>query len=505
MAAPKSSFRHKSNAGIVDSANHILHDGPLQTTYPTHVLEFLRSLKTPSTPPPAPPSPAAHPLTIHIIGAGIGGLASAIALRLRGHRVHILEQSPALSEVGAGVQIPPNATRLLQRWGVQPFLAPHVIEPEASVFRRWEDSRVVGRLARMPEMAAWFGVPYWAVHRADYQRALYERARELGVEVVFGARVEAVEAETGVVRWGGGAREARGDLVVAADGIHSEGRKAVLGKEDRPPVLTGLAAYRATIPAEKVRADPDTAWMLNSCTQNAWLGDARHVVAYRIAGGDAVNVVLIHPEPSDPSTWKQETALEDMRRQFDGWDRRPATLSPGHTPQRLTDSDRVTKLISLITQTLKWPMMASQALDRWVSESNKVVILGDAAHAMLPFMAQGAAQAVEDAASLATLVSSISSYSQLPAALRVFEQLRISRAGQVQQASFVNGRIFHFPDGPEQQARDAAMRAEAEGKHYLHSPNGLCDPTTQIWLYGHDAEAEAMEAWKIEMGETAKL
>ncbi|EKG15355.1 Monooxygenase FAD-binding protein [Macrophomina phaseolina MS6] len=227
--------------------------------------------------------------------------------------------------------------------------------------------------------------------------------------------------------------------------------------------------------------------MLNSCTQNAWLGDARHVVAYRIAGGDAVNVVLIHPEPSDPSTWKQETALEDMRRQFDGWDR------------------RVTKLISLITQTLKWPMMASQALDRWVSESNKVVILGDAAHAMLPFMAQGAAQAVEDAASLATLVSSISSYSQLPDALRVFEQLRISRAGQVQQASFVNGRIFHFPDGPEQQARDAAMRAEAEGKHYLHSPNGLCDPTTQIWLYGHDAEAEAMEAWKIEMGETAKL
>lgn len=101
------------------------------------------------------------------------------------------------------------------------------------------------------------------------------------------------------------------------------------------------------------------------------LGDSRHVVAYTIAGGDAINVVFIHPEPSDPSTWRQETALEDMKREFAGWD------------------FRITKLISLIDQTLKWPMMASQGLDRWVSESNKVVIIGDAAHAMLPFMSQG--------------------------------------------------------------------------------------------------------------------
>ncbi|OJD36897.1 salicylate hydroxylase [Diplodia corticola] len=560
--------------------------------YPTRSLHFLSALQqkptetnntATSTPPPAAPSPPTSTTTeecpapapapnapalntILIIGAGICGLSTAIALTLHlkqknnnnnnnnktttptktptptTPKIKIIEQSPHLSEIGAGVQIPPNATRLLLRWGVRPHLEKHVVEPEASVFRRWRDGAVVGRAVLMPEVGEWFGgggstaadggdgdgaecsasglrgegggagvgvgegegegkgmgkrsdAPYWVVHRADYQAALYERARELGVEVMFGRRVVGVDEGRGAVRWVGGGEAGRAeegeevaDLVVAADGIFSEGRKAVLGDRDQPPVLTGLAAYRATIPAEKIRSDPDTAWMLDNYIQNGWLGPSRHVVTYTITGGAAVNVVLIHPEPSDPSTWKQETALTDMKEQFVGWER------------------SVTKLISLITSTLKWPMMAGQALERWVSESNKVVIIGDAAHAMLPFMSQGAAQAVEDAASLATLISSISSKSELPTALRVFEELRIVRTAQVQQASFVNGRIFHFPDGPEQRARDEAMRAEADGKHYIQSPNGLSDPTTQIWLYSHDAEDEAGRAWEQETRKRSKL
>ncbi|GME35624.1 3-hydroxybenzoate 6-hydroxylase 1 [Neofusicoccum parvum] len=484
MAAPKSSFRHSKNAGLVDSASHILHEGKLNTTYPTRSLQFLEHAT--SADDPIPPPPATCPLDILVVGAGIGGLAAATALRLRGHAVAVVEQAPELAEVGAGVQVPPNATRLLRRWGVAPLLAPRCVRPEASVFRRWADSSAVGRVGLMPAVGEWFGAPYWVVHRADYQRALYERAVGLGVEVVFGQRVVGIDEARGAVRVEGGG-EWVADLVVAADGIHSEGRKAVLKDRDQPPVLTGLAAYRATIPAEKIKEDPDTAWMLDRYIQNGWLGDARHVVTYTIAGGEAVNVVLIHPEPSDPSTWKQETAISDMKREFEGWDH------------------RVTKLINLIDKTLKWPLMAGQALDHWVSESSRVVIMGDAAHAMLPFMSQGAAQAVEDGGSLATLVSSISSRSELPTALRIFEQLRIPRTAQMQQASFVNGRIFHFRDGPEQRARDAAMRDEVEHKHYLQSPNGLSDPTTQIWCYGHDAEEEARKAWEREMETSARL
>ena len=121
------------------------------------------------------------------------------------------------------------------------------------------------------------------------------------------------------------------------------------------------------------------------------------------------------------------------------------------------------------------------------------------------FGVPGAAQAVEDGACLAALLSCISSKDEIPTALRVFEELRISRTAQVQQASFVNGRIFHFPDGPEQRARDDAMRAEAEGKHYIQSPNGLSDPMTQIWLYSYDAEAEARKAWEQVTAKGAKL
>ncbi|KAF4534938.1 Salicylate hydroxylase [Lasiodiplodia theobromae] len=529
MAAPKSSFRHKDTAGLVDSASHILHDGPINANYPTRSLQFLSALRKPepNSTTTAPPTTAeekatngttttapVEPLNILIIGAGICGLSTAIALRLSSpshspspHRITIIEQSPTLSEIGAGVQIPPNATRLLLRWGVGPHLKPHVVEPDGSVFRRWEDGAVIGRAKLMPEVGRWFGgdggdgggegsAPYWVVHRADYQRALFERAREVGVEVVFGRRVVRIDEGRGAVVWEGvgedGGPDGRegemlGDLVVAADGIHSEGRKAVLGDRDQPPVLTGLAAYRATIPAEKIKNDPDTAWMMDSYIQNGWFGPARHVVAYTIAGGDCINVVLIHPEPSDPSTWRQETALEDMKKQFVGWE------------------PSVTKLVSLIDRTLKWPMIAGQALERWVSESGKVVIVGDAAHAMLPFMSQGGAQAVEDGASLATLISSISSKSELLAALHVFEDLRIPRTAQVQQGSFVNGRIFHFQDGPEQRARDEAMRDEAEGRHYIQSPNGLSDPTTQIWLYSYDAEEETRKAWEKEKRHDAKL
>lgn len=381
MAAPRSSFRHKDTAGLVDSASHILHDGPIVSStqsriefpfysssltlqnanYPTRSLQFLSTLRKPepnstTTAAATPPTAAAEenatttngttdstpapvePLNILIIGAGICGLSTAIALRLsspaHSHRITIIEQSPTLSEIGAGVQIPPNATRLLLRWGVGPHLKPHVVEPDGSVFRRWEDGAVIGRAKLMPEVGRWFSgdgggrggkgkggeAPYWVVHRADYQRALFERAREVGVEVVFGRRVVRIEEGRGAVVWEGigedGGPDGRegevvGDLVVAADGrffffwlagfweglggrvmvrrargvrwrctascvltrgagIHSEGRKAVLGDRDQPPVLTGLAAYRATIPAEKIKSDPDTAWMMDSYIQNGW-------------------------------------------------------------------------------------------------------------------------------------------------------------------------------------------------------------------------------------------
>jgi salicylate hydroxylase len=135
-------------------------------------------------------------------------------------------------------------------------------------------------------------------------------------------------------------------------------------------------------------------------------------------------------------------------------------------------------------------------LDHWVSPNGKALILGDAAHAMLPYMSEGAAMAVEDGAALAIALNRVTSPSQVRAALSVFEKERIMRTSQMQQASLINGKLWHFKDGPEQRARDEAMRAEVEGKHFSESANQWSDPVTANWCYGYDAEEEMRKAWE---------
>lgn len=145
---------------------------------------------------------------------------------------------------------------------------------------------------------------------------------------------------------------------------------------------------------------------------------------------------------------------------------------------------------------MKTPLMSGEALDSWVSPSSKLLILGDAAHAMLPYMSEGAAMAVEDGAALAVALGRASSRSQIGFALRAFERERVARTGMMQEASMVNSMIWHFADGPLQEARDEAMRPEVEGRHFLSSPNQWSDPVTQEWAYGYDAERVMEEAWE---------
>lgn len=160
---------------------------------------------------------------------------------------------------------------------------------------------------------------------------------------------------------------------------------------------------------------------------------------------------------------------------------------------------RLQKVINMIKQTIKWPLMNGSRLQTWISRSQKLVILGDAAHAMVPYMSQGAAMAVEDGAALAAAISEATSKEEVPKALRVFEKERMQRSYEMQSASLVNGRLWHFPDGPLQQARDLGMRAEVEGRPFVESTNQWSDPVTQIWAYGYDAEQAIEGLWNSEM------
>lgn len=161
----------------------------------------------------------------------------------------------------------------------------------------------------------------------------------------------------------------------------------------------------------------------------------------------------------------------------------------------LTDKNRLTKIIGLIDVALKWPLVESGAVEQWIAPSSRLLILGDAAHAMLPYMSEGAAMAVEDGAALAVVLGHISSREELPFAVRLFAEERRNRAGQMQEASRVNSMLWHFADGPLQEARDAAMRPEVDGLTYLSSPNQWSDPVTQQWAYGYDAEEEMERRW----------
>lgn len=475
----------------------------MEPIYPTNSLNFLRRLGSDTSdqssaaekPPPAQqpatapnaqlnskhpthnlrPAPNPLPLKILIIGAGLGGLATAIALSQHNHSITILESAPTLGEVGAGIQIPPNSLRLLLQWGIAPYLEAKAVEPASITMRRWEDGRAIGYTGLVPRHRERYGAPYWVVHRADLHGAMVRLARERGVEIQTGRHVVGYEEGGAAVRLADG-RTVAADLVVAADGIKSVARACIPGLRDIRPQMTPFAAYRATVDVQRMRSDPDTAWLVaeGEPALNLWIGEGSHVMTYTIAGGKSFNMVLSHRDDSDPNTWSTdpEERLKQMRGYYQDWD------------------PRLVKITHMIEKTMKWPLMTVPTSPRWLSESGRLLILGDAAHGMLPYMSQGAAMAVEDGAALAEALAFVATPAELPRALEVWQKLRVQRSSQMQQASAINGLLWHFRDGPEQEARDASMRAEVEGEETVESANQWSDPMTADWAYGYDACGE---------------
>ncbi|KAJ5577538.1 uncharacterized protein N7459_006502 [Penicillium hispanicum] len=443
--------------------------------YLSNCLHFLRHVTTAPDPEPASTS-TPSPLNVVIVGAGLGGLAAAIAFARKKNTVTIYEQAHQLAEVGAGIQIPPNSTRLLLKLGLGPYLEKYVTEPESVLMRRWEDGKVIGCTRLNPEFREQFDAPYWVIHRAHFHEAMHDLATDLGVVVHLSSRVIAYDAHTPSLTLEDGLHVSA-DLVVAADGVNSTAREVVLGGTSSPPQRTGFAAYRAVVDIDRMRAEPELSWLLEKPSFNLWLGDNRHVMTYVIGAGKSFNMVLSHPDDSDVSGWNQDkdTNLANMRKEFEGWD--PILL----------------KIIQMIDKALKWPLLSGSIMDRWVL--GKLVVLGDAAHAMLPYMSQGAAIAVEDGVALAHCISKVEAKSQIQNALNLFANVRQERAGLMQQASLLNGKLWHFPDGPLQHARDAAMQPEVEGRPFSHSPNQWSDPATQMWCYAYDAEREIDKEW----------
>ncbi|KAG2733501.1 hypothetical protein G9P44_003026 [Scheffersomyces stipitis] len=401
---------------------------------------------------------------IIICGGGIGGIAASIGLRKKGHNVTILEGSSSLSEVGAGIQMPPNSVHVLKEYGIFDKFLPYITRPKNICLRRYDNGKVLSMTPLDPEMTKSYGNPYVLIHRADYQRILHESALELGVEYKLNSRIASVDQEAVTVTMVDGNIH-QADIIVGADGIRSKVRdSAVVTEEKVLPLKCSNCAYRATIPREVMLSDPEIAHLMTDVNSNCWIGYRRHIMAYPIRNGELYNMVLCHPGEASVGVWNEPGDVEEMRHHYRNFD------------------PIVVRLLSKVQSVLKWVLADLPMLPRYVSESGKVVLIGDAAHAMLPYLAQGAAQAIEDGATLADEINMCKSSSDIPVALKNYQKRRKRRVEAVQAGAHKNGHVWHLPDGEEQEERDTKMMKRDD-----NNPDQWSDIEYQRWLFGWNA------------------
>jgi salicylate hydroxylase len=359
-----------------------------------------------------------------VAGGGIGGLAVALTLARDGHRVTVLEQAHELAEVGAGIQISPNASRILVDLGLGPALARVAVTPsDIRVF----STRAAGEVARTPlgsRPEERWGAPFWVIHRADLLAVLAAAARAHPlVDLVLDARLRGVGAEPGHITVhatvAGEARDFPADGLIGADGVRSRVRIAVRGGP--PARYTGRTAYRATVPIE---AAPEE---LRRST-GLWFAPHAHIVHYPIRAGREWNIVAIVEDAWHDESWSVAADRAEVARVF------------GLSTTRWPPLAR--KLLDLPDQWTKWALCGFDTDFEW--SSGAVTLLGDAAHATLPFAAQGGGMAIEDAEVLARTLRGAPN---VASAFHAYETLRKPRARAIVDQAAKNGRIYHMPDG----------------------------------------------------------
>jgi len=385
---------------------------------------------------------------VAIVGAGLAGLTLAAALRQEGVPARVWEQAPEFGEVGAGIQLAPNATRLLRRLGLGEHLSRVAVRPEAIEMRRWDDNSVIARTQLGARCEQEYGAPYYTVHRADLHEGLLAllepetvRAAARCVAVTDadddagagaddgagagagagdGVGASAGDGEgAGATVWFADGSTASAGLVVGADGIHSTVRAALLTDEPR---FSGQTIYRAVVAAEQVP------FLIEEPKVVLWLGPDQHVVSYPVSAGRSVSFGATTPAAGWSSeSWSAAGSVAELASAYRGWH-----------PQ-------VRQLIGAAGRVSRWALHDRDPVPRW--SGHRVTLVGDAAHPMLPFVAQGAAQAIEDAEALAHHLDF--------ARYTVERRPRVARVAAVAQAGLHD---YHLSDGPEQQARDGRLR-----------------------------------------------
>jgi salicylate hydroxylase len=391
--------------------------------------------------------------TIFVAGAGIGGLTASLALAACGFRVVILEKTERLEEAGAGLQLSPNASRVLIDLGLQPRLAARAVIPDAVSIMSGRLGREIARLPLGEAASARAGAPYWVVHRADLQAALQAQINDNpDIELRLGCQFEDLAPHakglTVVQRSGTMRQQELALAVVGADGIWSTVRHHLFPQSQ--PQFSGLIAWRGTLEATQLPREQA------SRRVQLWMGPNAHLVAYPISGGRQINVVAVVPGTWNRPGWSAPGDVAEIKTIF--------ASSPWPSAARM--------LIGAVDEWRKWTLFTVPGGGGW--SSGAVALLGDAAHAMLPFAAQGAAMAIEDAAVLAKCLGETQNERgpAIAVAMQRYVRLRRPRVSRVQRAARQSGRIYHLT-GPAAVARDLAIRAMGPGRMLAR----------QSWIY----------------------
>ena len=377
--------------------------------------------------------------SIIVAGAGIGGLTAALSLAAKGFRVIVLEKAERLEEAGAGLQLSPNATRILVDLDLRSRLTPRAVTPEAINIM---SARAGGQITRLPlgEAAGLrAGAPYWVMHRADLQGALQAAVNDHpSIDLRLGCQFEDVTSHakglTVVQRRGNARQQELAMALVGADGIWSAVRNHLFPEVQ--PQFSGLIAWRGTLDATTLPRE------YTSPRVQLWMGPDAHLVAYPISAGRQINVVAIVPGTWNRPGWSAPGDANELKNAF--------------ASQRWPPTARM--LLGAVDGWRRWALFTLPDLGEWTDGA--IALLGDAAHAMLPFAAQGAGMAIEDAAVLAKCLSESpgDTIAGIPATLKRYGRLRRGRVLRVQRAARQQGRIYHLT-GPLALARDLAIKA----------------------------------------------
>lgn len=383
-----------------------------------------------------------------VVGAGIGGLTAALVLARAGFKVNIYEQAHRLDPVGAGLQLAPNAMHILDGLGLVPALRKTAVESESILIRKGDSARRIGGMDQGAFAMQRWGAPFFVIHRGDLQMTLLEAAyKEANITLTLGRRLEDIRSTpdhvTAVFSKYGDEIEVEAALLIAADGIWSRARAHV--GLTAPANFSGCVAWRTVIPADIA---PEAARIPRT---NLWLHPGGHVVHYPIRDGKEINIVAVLEDSWRERGWSEAGDVAWINRRFREW------------------HPEIRDLVGLADTWLRWSLF-DRAPD-WKWTRGPVALLGDAAHPMVPFLAQGAAQAIEDAGVLGQCLAETDDFAK---ALKMYEDHRLRRAAKVQRLSRRQMRIYHS-SGPVAMARDLAMG--------LMGTSGMA--RTMDWLYGH--------------------